>query len=365
MAKLVAVCGCRHGLGCSNLVANLAVILAKRQSRVGLIDIDLQGPALHLLFGLTETTLAHDENQGFWGAAEDVRNSRVISWLQPCRLESLPQGAGVALLSRSRSFSEATDYLCAVSGVESTEDALSQISEHLSLDYLLIDLHIERHADLDQEALKSFTIIESLVILVGMGTYDFQQAALMVDIADRLKVPEVLLIPSYVPSSLTAHDVHQRFEAAFQAKVAGILPFSEEMASLASRDVFALNYPNHVLTQAVHQIADHLEQAAMPSSSEPELTPADFFRVKKKDDSEDHHGFFRILELSPDHRSIVTCLLRSGDATLDQLSTRLELPQATLEERLQELLAMGWVSHIEIETQTYYHSQVHTNRGSS
>ena len=51
MTKVIAVHSFKGGTGKTTLTANIAAILAKNR-RVGVMDLDLSGPGLHVLFGV-------------------------------------------------------------------------------------------------------------------------------------------------------------------------------------------------------------------------------------------------------------------------------------------------------------------------
>ncbi|NER84568.1 MAG: P-loop NTPase, partial [Leptolyngbya sp. SIO1D8] len=55
MARVIVLQACRHGIGCSHLVANLAVILMQRGYRVGLLDTDPRGGGIRTVLGLDQT----------------------------------------------------------------------------------------------------------------------------------------------------------------------------------------------------------------------------------------------------------------------------------------------------------------------
>jgi len=54
MPTIVSIQSIRHGIGKSNLTANLAVSIARRGWRVGIIDTDPMAPGIHALFNLDE-----------------------------------------------------------------------------------------------------------------------------------------------------------------------------------------------------------------------------------------------------------------------------------------------------------------------
>jgi len=57
MSIIVSINAFRRGAGCSNVLASLAVLLAAAGQRVGLVDTNIQSPALHSLFGLKEAEM--------------------------------------------------------------------------------------------------------------------------------------------------------------------------------------------------------------------------------------------------------------------------------------------------------------------
>ncbi len=52
MSRVIAFQACRHGIGCSHLVANVAVTLMQRGYRVGILDQDPDKEGVKTLLGL-------------------------------------------------------------------------------------------------------------------------------------------------------------------------------------------------------------------------------------------------------------------------------------------------------------------------
>ena len=64
VARLVAVASGKGGVGKSTVAANLAVALAARGKRVGLLDADIYGPSVPTLFGLTTKDHVASDDEG-------------------------------------------------------------------------------------------------------------------------------------------------------------------------------------------------------------------------------------------------------------------------------------------------------------
>ena len=82
MADLISVHSFRGGTGKSNTTANVAALLARDGKRVAVVDLDIQSPGIHVLFGMEqESGMVHSLNDYLWGncqlrdAAHDVTSS--------------------------------------------------------------------------------------------------------------------------------------------------------------------------------------------------------------------------------------------------------------------------------------------------
>lgn len=67
MGKIISVHSFRGGTGKSNLTANIAVTVARRGHRVGLIDTDIQSPGIHVIFGIKDDEVEFSLNDYLWG----------------------------------------------------------------------------------------------------------------------------------------------------------------------------------------------------------------------------------------------------------------------------------------------------------
>src|SRR5437879_13926822 len=79
MTKVIAVHSFKGGTGKTTLTANLAATLALHH-RVGVMDLDLSGPGLHVLFGLKKGEVKATMTDIFLG---DATPSNVIIDLTP------------------------------------------------------------------------------------------------------------------------------------------------------------------------------------------------------------------------------------------------------------------------------------------
>ena len=121
----------------------------------------------------------------------------------------------------------------------------------MDLDYLFIDTH----PGLNEETLLSIAISDVLIIIMRPDAQDFQGTIVTVDIARKLDVPRLFVVVNKVPSRFDLEDIRKRVESTFDATVATVMPLSEDVAALASEDIFCLRYPEHLISKCMADIA--------------------------------------------------------------------------------------------------------------
>ena len=255
MARIIALQACRHGLGCSHLAANLAVILMYRGYRIGLLDTDLKAGGIRTLFGL-DGTLDADLETYWWihpvpdcsqGLKADSYHSRI-----PYDLHSpgiyLPSWGSYVTTNRW-SLSERDDQ-------DTPSAVLQTLSDEHALDFLLIDTQ----PDLSDTNLVGVSLADIAIVLTQLNTVDLQRTAVLLEIIQHLQVPKTWLVPSLVLSTLESPVVQHLLEKRYHYPIAEILYLSEEMMDLASRGIFCLHHPDHALTKAMRAIAHQIEQ---------------------------------------------------------------------------------------------------------
>jgi MinD-like ATPase involved in chromosome partitioning or flagellar assembly len=124
----------------------------------------------------------------------------------------------------------------------------------LQLDALLIDTH----PGLGAETLLSMVISHILAIVLRPDQQDYEGTGVTVQVARKVKVPNMVLIVNKVPSVFDSAAVKAQVEKAYGCPVIGVLPHSEELMALASGGIFSLRYPDHVLTALYREMADSL-----------------------------------------------------------------------------------------------------------
>ncbi len=250
MAELISVHSFRGGTGKSNTTANVAALLARDGKRVAVVDLDIQSPGIHVLFGMDQdAAMVHSLNDYLWGdcrlrdAAHDVTSSVDHSlagrvWLVP---SSIRPG------DIARVMHEGYD-------VNLLNDGFRGLIDDLSLDALLLDTH----PGINEETLLSIAMSDALAIVLRPDQQDYEGTQVTVTVARKLDVPRMVLVVNNTPEVFDSADVKERVEAAYQCPVAAVLPHSDDLMVLSSAGIFALRYPDHPLTALYRDVARRL-----------------------------------------------------------------------------------------------------------
>jgi MinD-like ATPase involved in chromosome partitioning or flagellar assembly len=249
MSLIISVHSFRGGTGKSNTTASLAALLAQDGRRVGVIDTDIQSPGIHVLFGLDEEEMQYALNDYLWGnctieeAAVDVTE----------RLGPSIKGR-IFLIPSSLKAGEIARVLREGYDMGLLSDGFQELVSGLSLDVLIIDTH----PGLNEETLLSIAISDALALIMRPDSQDYQGTGVTVDVAQKLGVPRLLLVVNKVPAAFSEAGVLQRVQETYNCEVGAVLPHSDEMMTLASSDIFALRFPDHLVTKRLRALADRL-----------------------------------------------------------------------------------------------------------
>ena len=246
MPNTISIHSFRHGVGRSNIIANLSYLLAAEGYKVAVLDADKIAPSLHHLLRLAESDLTYsltdylDKKADIQQIAYDVTANMQIA--SPGKLYYVR-----ANTTREQSAQQTYGVLYA----EWLHNGCRQLLEKLHLDAVLIDTE----AGLEQDTLIPLTVSDVVVIILRHDQRDYQGTSVAVDIVRRLNVPRVLLLVNEAPKSFNVDEITAQLEKIFSHKVGAVLPYVEEIMALANKEVFALHYPHHFATHLLKQVA--------------------------------------------------------------------------------------------------------------
>ena len=195
MGKIVSVHSFRGGTGKSNMTANLAVSVARKGNRVGIVDIDIQSPGIYVLFNLDIEKVDHTLNDYLWGKCSIEEAAVDLNSLFPCGDEKTAAGGRLYLIPSSNKTGEITRILREGYDVGALNDGFRDLIRGLKLDYLFLDTH----PGLNEETLLSIAVSNILILILRPDKQDFQGTAVTVEVARKLQVQNLFLIVGIVP----------------------------------------------------------------------------------------------------------------------------------------------------------------------
>jgi MinD-like ATPase involved in chromosome partitioning or flagellar assembly len=249
MSRIISVHSFRGGTGKSNTSANLAALMAMEGLRVGVVDTDIQSPGIHVLFGLEQDTIEHSLNDYLWGKCDIEQAAHDVTG----NLKGVV-GGKVFLIPSSIKAGEIARIIREGYDVGLLNDGFQRLIAELALDVLIIDTH----PGVGEETLLSIAISDALIIVMRPDQQDFQGTGVTVEIGRKLDVPRMVMLVNKSPASFSSDDVRQQVETAFNCEVVAVLPHSDELMTLASQGVFAVEYPDHPITRQYRDVALNL-----------------------------------------------------------------------------------------------------------
>lgn len=249
MSSLIAVHSFRGGTGKSNSCANIATVLAQEGRRVAVVDADIQSPGVHVIFGVDSAGSARSLNDYLWGRCSIADAAQDVT-------PSLHGDAGgkIFLIPSSIDPNQIARVIRDGYDVGLLNEGFRALISDLSLDALIIDTH----PGLNEETLLSIAMADVLAIILRPDEQDYQGTSVTVRVARRLGVPRMLLIVNKTPSVFDRENVRAEVETAYDCEVAAVLPHSDEMMALSSREVFSLRYPEHPISNLYRSVAHAL-----------------------------------------------------------------------------------------------------------
>lgn len=252
MSKILAVHSFRGGTGKSNVTANLAVTVASRGNRVGIIDTDIVSPGIHVLFGLDEERIDRTLNDYLWGRNRIAEAAYDVSEVLGSTATHKP--GAVMLVPSSMKAGEIARILREGYDVDLLNDGYRDAIADLQLDYLFVDTH----PGLNEETLLSIAVSDVAVLILRPDHQDFQGTAVAVDVARKLDVTKMVLVVNKALPDGDSDALERQVATTYDVPVAGVLPLTEDMVRLASGGIFVREYPDHAWSQTLIRIADEV-----------------------------------------------------------------------------------------------------------
>ncbi len=249
MAHIITVNAFHQGAGVSTLAANLAVVLAQRGQRVGLVDACISAPTQQMLFDISDSALPPTFNDFLVGRCDLVDAARAL----PQDTLLLKQGE-LFLVPADSDWGRIQHALQAPCGVEVLGPGFLRLADELRLDSLVID----SEGDLGESVLASMAMSDHVLAVAQLDQQYYKGLGVALGLAGQLDIPHKSLVVNLASPSFEPETVRQTIEQRYGWSVAGIVPYCDELSALCSSAIFVVRYPNHPVSTIFRQIADSL-----------------------------------------------------------------------------------------------------------
>ena len=262
MVKILAVQSFKGGTGKSTISANLAVTLAQLNKRVGVIDLDLEGPGLHVIFGISDGEIKATIN--------DLLRSPIP--ISDAVLDLTPrlgiQSGCLLFCPAGHSLEEILKMVDTGFNINRFRAVLASLAKEYQLDYLLID----SHPGIEKDTILSMAVCDVVILLSRVDHQDMFGSGVMNEVASQLRKPVVLIL-NMIPSSVgdkESRKIGEKIASLFNLQVMTALPFNSDVFENLSRGVFVIDHQKDPLTRKFTELAESMMGAIDRSASRPE-----------------------------------------------------------------------------------------------
>jgi MinD-like ATPase involved in chromosome partitioning or flagellar assembly len=250
LATILAVQSFKGGTGKSTVCANLAVTLARLGKRVGVVDLDLEGPGLHVIFGISDGEIRATIN--------DVLQSQLP--ISEAVLDLTPrlgiESGCLLFCPAGHRLEEILKMVDTGFNLSRFRAVLSSLASECRLDYLLID----SHPGIEKDTIISMAVCDVVVLLSRVDHQDMFGSGVMNEVAGQLRKPVVLIL-NMIPSSVgdkESKKIGEKIADLFNLQVLTALPFNSDVFENLSRGVFVLEHQKDPLTRRFTELAENI-----------------------------------------------------------------------------------------------------------
>ena len=229
-----------------------------------MIDLDLEGPGLHVIFGISDGEIRATIN--------DVLQRSIP--IKDAVLDLTPR---LGIESGCLLFCPAGHKLEEILKIVDTGFNLSRfkavlynLATEYRLDYLLID----SHPGIEKDTILSMAVCDVVVLLSRVDHQDMFGSGVMNEVASQLRKPVVLIL-NMIPSSVGENEskkIGEKIAGLFNLQVLTALPFNSDVFENLSRGVFVLEHQKDPLTRKFTEMAENMIAIIEQSLGVPETS---------------------------------------------------------------------------------------------
>lgn len=246
-ARWLAVHSFKGGTGKSTIAANMALSLAEQGKRVCVMDMDLGGPGIHVMFGVDESNVKWTMTNVLLGETDIL--GAVIPLTEKLGLKN----GRLYFIPASFKVEEMLKLLRHGLEVGIFSSGLRQLTDKLNLDYVVVDTH----PGIEDDTMLVMGVCNGLMIISRLDQQDIQGTAVLARLAASLGKTTLLLF-NMVPPHLTEESlrgVSAKLSKMFNLNTIASFPFYDEILESLSRGIFSMNLPKHEYSRKIWEAA--------------------------------------------------------------------------------------------------------------
>ncbi len=225
----------------------MAAALVKAGKRIGLVDMNLLTPSLHISLGIAAEQIGYTIQDYLAGVCEVKHLPIDVT----ARLgERLP---GKLFFVAARSDMSVQRLPREAYPAERLLEGYLALNDHANLDMLLIDCE----AGLTEVTLPAVAAADMLLVVMRLDQHDYQGTGVAIDVATTLDVPDISLVVNMVTGEHDVLEVAGKIHDAYKCPVRAVLPHSRTALALAEREMVVLNAPEHSLAQGIDKLIQY------------------------------------------------------------------------------------------------------------
>lgn len=249
--RVVAGHSFNSGTGQSTILANLAACLAMNGKRVCLVDACYSSPSAHFFYGLDPDEIDYTLNDYLWGKC-DIGET-VVNLTRRLQIGTQVKGQ-LTLVSASPEYTEIMRIVRGGFYADLLGDGLQELADILNPDIMLIDAS----SGIDEPTTLMISLADLLFVILRPDQRDFFGTGILLDVAQKLGVPDVELLVNQIPPDFEINQVLTEVSKTYQRPTVLGLPYSEVIAASASAGLIVLRQPDSPEAKQFNDLADHV-----------------------------------------------------------------------------------------------------------
>jgi MinD-like ATPase involved in chromosome partitioning or flagellar assembly len=240
MPNVISIHSFTQGTGKTQVAANLAVLIAAKGYRVGVVEANVQAPGIGFLFGINDAQYYLDDYLLGRCSIQDA--------VQNCG--DIVQHGALYLVPANARFSDTTKLVGTNFPMELLQQGVEALQKTYQLDLVLVDAP----SGIDERTLYMIGTATSIAFVMLLDQREYQGVATAIEVARKLESIRIAMLVNDVSPTFNEEQVKTEVELTYKCP-AFILPHSDEMLAMAGKGVFVLQYPTHPLTAALRRAA--------------------------------------------------------------------------------------------------------------